>query len=41
MQDYIDSYDILYTEVIGLSKDIREKSEELATLLFQMKKLME
>lgn len=36
MLDYVDSYQILYKEIIECSKEINEKSQELATIMFSL-----
>ena len=41
MTDFIDSYQILYQEVIECAKDINEKSKALATTMFAMHKFVE
>jgi hypothetical protein len=41
MTDFIDSYQILYNEVIECAKDINEKSQALATTMFAMHKFIE
>ena len=41
MSDYIDSYQILYREVIECAKDINQKSQELATNMFAMNKFLD
>jgi hypothetical protein len=41
MNDYIDSYQILYNEIIACSSDINEKSKALATSMFAMHKFIE
>lgn len=41
MVDYIDSYQILYQEVIDCSKELNEKSAELATTMFALSKFLE
>lgn len=41
MTDFIDSYQILYNEVIECAKDINEKSKALASTMFAMHKFIE
>jgi len=41
MTDFIDSYQILYSEVIQCAKDINEHSKALATKMFSMHKFIE
>ena len=41
MTDFIDSYQILYNEVIECAKDINEKSQALASTMFAMHKFIE
>ena len=41
MTDFIDSYYILYNEVIECAKDINDKSQALATTMFAMHKFIE
>jgi len=41
MTDFIDSYQILYNEVIECAKDINEKSKALATTMYAMHKFIE
>ena len=41
MTDFIDSYQILYNEVIECAKDINDKSQALATTMFAMHKFIE
>ena len=41
MTDFIDSYQILYSEVIDCAKDINEKSKALASTMFAMHKFIE
>ena len=41
MTDFIDSYQILYSEVIDCAKDINEKSKALAASMFHMHKFIE
>lgn len=41
MTDYIDSYQILYGEVIQCSNEINEKSKALASTMFAMHKFIE
>ena len=41
MTDYVDSYSILYNEVIECSKDLNEKSQELAATMFSLHKYIE
>ena len=41
MTDFIDSYQILYSEVIDCAKDINEKSKALAATMFAMHKFIE
>lgn len=36
MSDYVSSYDILYTEIIGCAKEVEDKSQELASLMLKM-----
>ena len=38
MNDFVESYDILYTEVIKCAKDTNEKSHELAKSMQDMQK---
>lgn len=40
MTDFIDSYQILYNEVIECAKDIDEKSQALATTMNSMQKFI-
>jgi hypothetical protein len=41
MTDFIESYYILYNEVIECAKDINEKSKALATTMYAMHKFVE
>ena len=41
MTDYIDSYQVLYQEVIDITKELNEKSIELATTMFSLSKFLE
>ena len=41
MTDFIDSYQILYNEVIECAKDINAKSQALASTMFAMHKFIE
>ena len=41
MTDFIDSYQILYNEIIECAKDINEKSKALATSMFSLHKFIE
>lgn len=41
MSDFIDSYQILYGEVIQCASDINEKSKALASTMFAMHKFIE
>lgn len=41
MTDFVDSYQILYNEVIECAKDINEKSQALASTMFAMHKFIE
>ena len=41
MTDFIESYFILYNEVIECAKDINEKSKALASTMFSMHKFIE
>ena len=41
MNDFIDSYQILYNEVIECAKDINQKSQALAATMFAMHKFIE
>ena len=41
MTDFVDSYQILYTEVIKCAKDINDKSNELAKSMKDMQKQIE
>lgn len=41
MNDFIDSYQILYGEVISCANDINEKSKALASTMFAMHKFIE
>jgi hypothetical protein len=41
MTDYIDSYQILYGEVIQCANEINEKSKALASTMFAMHKFIE
>ena len=36
MGDYVDSYDILYKEIIECSREINDKSSELANLFLKL-----
>lgn len=41
MNDYIDSYQILYQEVIDTAKEVNIKSAELATTMFSLSKFLQ
>lgn len=41
MMDYADSYQILYKEMIDCAKEINEKSQELASTMYQLHKFVE
>lgn len=41
MSDYADSYQILYKEMIDCAKEINEKSQELASTMYQLHKFVE
>jgi len=39
--DYVDSYQILYKEMIECAKEINEKSQELASTMLALQKFIE
>ena len=41
MDDFIESYEVLYREVIANAKAINEKSQALASTMYQMHKSIE
>ena len=41
MIDFADSYQILYKEMIDCAKEIQDKSQELASTMFQLHKFVE
>lgn len=41
MIDFADSYQILYKEMIDCAKEIKDKSAELASTMFQLHKFVE
>ena len=41
MNDYVESYQILYKEMIECAKDINDKSQELASTMFALHKFLE